>query len=98
MHLERRLADHAAGGDVEHNVLDALDELRDLLQFLAEDGEDVADAGQDHQTVVEPDDAVVARVGRDLTLLLEVEPGRGHRAACAAAEERGGGVEAGGMA
>jgi len=64
--------DHA-----EHGVGDAADDAGGVFKAGDEAREDVAYARQDHQAVGKGDEAIVARVGDDLPVLLQVVLGRG---------------------
>jgi len=70
--FEARLCLRARLHRAENGVGDGSEDAGTLSEFFAEAGEDVAKTRQDHQAVGERDEAVVARVGLDLPLLLHM--------------------------
>lgn len=70
--------------DAVDNVGNQIDDLCEVHVRVVDDREDVAEAGEDLQAIVEADDAVVARIGLDAALGLNVSACRRDGAALAA--------------
>ena len=70
------LSHHAAGGAEEDNVGDAVDDACAFPERRVDEGEDVADATQELEAVVEAYEAVIAGIGLDRVHVHGQEPRR----------------------
>ncbi|CAH0374467.1 unnamed protein product, partial [Pelagomonas calceolata] len=72
------LGRHAAGGREEHDLRDEVQQSREVPEVAVEHGDAVANTGQNLHEVVEPDDAVVALVRREVVHVHQQEARRRH--------------------